>query len=68
VGAVPELLRSRILSVRAYDADALMVSADVVDGRELEGTIERMFADSRAACLHVHYARPGCFACRVERA
>ena len=67
VGAVPELLRSRILSVRAYDADALMVGADVVDGRELEVVIARMIADSRVASLHVHYARPGCFACRVER-
>jgi hypothetical protein len=66
--AVPELLRLRTLSVRAYDADALMVDADVVDGREVESLIERLFADARVASLHVHFARPGCFACRVERA
>lgn len=67
-GAVPELLRSRVLSVRAYDADALMLSADVVEGGNLEGVIELMLADRRVAYLHVHFARPGCFACRVDRA
>lgn len=65
---VTGLLRVRILSVRAYDADALMVDADVVDGRELESVIHRMFTDAGVTYLHVHFARPGCFACRVDRA
>jgi hypothetical protein len=65
---VPGLLRLRVLSVRAYDADALMVDADVVDGPELESVINRMFKDARVIYLHVHFARPGCFACRVDRA
>ena len=65
---VPRLLRLRVLSVRAYDADALMIDADVVDGRELESVINRMFTDARVTYLHVHFARPGCFACRVDRA
>lgn len=66
-GEVPELLRLRPLSVRAYDSASLMVAADVVDGRELEGAVERLFADSGVAFLHVHFARPGCYACRVDR-
>ncbi len=45
-----------------------MVDADVVDGRELESVINRMFNDARVTYLHVHFARPGCFACRVDRA
>ena len=67
VDEVPELLRLRTLSVRAYDADALMADADVVEGRDVESLIARLFADPRVAYLHVHFARPGCFACRVER-
>ena len=67
-GAVPELLRSRLLSVRAYDAADLMTNADVVDGRELEAAITRMFDDVSVSYLHVHFARPGCYACRVDRA
>jgi hypothetical protein len=68
VNEVPELLRLRILSVRAYDADSLMIDADVVDGRELEVLIGRLISDQRIEYLHVHFARPGCFACRIDRA
>ena len=68
VNEVPDLLRLRLLSVRAYDADALMVDADVVDGQELESVVERLFMDPEVNYLHVHFARPGCFACRVDRA
>jgi hypothetical protein len=39
-----------------------------VDGKELEGTITRLFGDDRADYLHVHYAKPGCYAARIERA
>lgn len=68
VGEVPALLASRLLSLRAYDKSALMIGAEVVEGRDLAGAIRRSFVDSRASYLHVHNARPGCFACRVERA
>lgn len=66
--AVPEQLRSRLLSVRAFDADDMMIDAEVLDGAGLEVEIGRMFADPRAAYLHVHNARRGCFAARVDRA
>lgn len=28
----------------------------------------RVFAETRVAYIHVHYARPGSFACRIDRA
>jgi hypothetical protein len=68
VDAVPEQLRSRTLAVRAFDGDAMMIDRELVDGRQLIATIERLFQDPRAAYLHVHYAAPGCYAARVERA
>lgn len=68
VGEVPAMLRQRPLSVRAYDATSLMVAAEVTDGQALESAIERLFGDTRAAFLHVHFAKPGCYACRVDRA
>lgn len=66
--AVPELLRTRLISLRAYDARGMMVWADVAPGGELEPAIEALFAHERTAYLHLHYAKPGCYACRVERA
>jgi hypothetical protein len=68
IDEVPEQLRLRMLAVRAFDAEAMMVGRELVDGHELEGAIERLFADPRAAYLHIHYAAPGCYAARVERA
>jgi uncharacterized protein DUF1203 len=68
VDTVPEQLRKRMLAVRAFDGDAMMVGWELVDGNELEGAIERLFADSRAVYLHVHFAAPGCYAARVARA
>ena len=65
---MPEQLRKRVLSVRAYDERGMMVGTDLVDGRELEGSIARLLADPSTAYLHLHYARPGCYAARVTRA
>ncbi len=50
-----------------YDAAGWMRDADVVQGVQLEGVIARFFADPRVAYLHVHNARRGCYACRIER-
>ena len=45
-----------------------MVDAEVVEGTQLEPLIERLFGDQRVSFLHVHNARRGCYACRVDRA
>jgi hypothetical protein len=67
VDQVPEQLRRRMLSVRGFDVDGMMTEADLVDGPELEAAIERFFADARTQYLHLHFAKPGCYAARVER-
>ena len=67
VDEVPEQLCIRTLAVRAFDADAMMVGWEVVDGRQLVAAIDRLFANPQAAYLHIHYAAPGCYAARVER-
>ena len=64
---IPEQLRLRMLSVRAYDRDALIADADVVEGTGLEAMIARMFARRDTAYIHAHYARRGCYACRIDR-
>jgi Protein of unknown function (DUF1203) len=68
VNELPPSLCVRLLSLRAFDAAHMMVDADVVHGREAEPVIERLLADSRTAYLHAHYAKPGCYAARIDRA
>ena len=64
---VPPVLRGRYLSLRAYDADGIMVDADTVDGDAVEGLVERLFSRVVVDFVHIHNARRGCFSCRVER-
>ncbi len=68
VDEVPIMLRHRLLSIRAYDTSAMMVGAEVVNGSELEDSIQRLFSNETVSYLHVHNARPGCYNCRVVRA
>jgi hypothetical protein len=67
IDAVPEALRVRPISLRAFDAAGEMVDADLVDGRELAPLIERFLADPAVDYLHAHYAKRGCYAARIER-
>jgi hypothetical protein len=68
VGAVPEALESRLISIRAFDEKHYMIDADVVEGSRLRKSIPAMFKNPKVAYLHLHNAKPGCFAARVTRA
>ena len=65
---VPPALRGRMLSLRGYDADDCIVEADVVSGDAVEEAISRFFARDDVSYIHVHNAKRGCFACRIDRA
>jgi hypothetical protein len=65
---IPEQLRKRTLAARSFDNNGMMVDRELVEGALLEDAIERLFADPRATYLHIHYAAPGCYAARVDRA
>ena len=67
VNKIPEQLRIRLLSIRAFDADGMMVEADVVPGQESEPVIRRLLKDPKVDYLHIHNAKPGCYAARVDR-
>jgi hypothetical protein len=69
IDEIPEVLRARgrLLSVRAYDSNDMLAGAVVIGTAEIDQSIQEFFADRQVAYLHVHYAGPGCFACRVDR-
>ncbi len=64
---IPEMIRHRQLSLRAYDASGYMRSAVVLPGAELSGKIREYFTDGNIAYLQVHNAGPGCFNCQIDR-
>jgi Protein of unknown function (DUF1203) len=68
VDQVPAQLRRRLLSVRGYDGGGMLRAADVVAGTDLESVVRALLQDSRIDYLHVHFAKPGCYAALIERA
>jgi len=67
IDEVPEVMRTRLLSMRAYDALGMMLDADVVDGRQIEAVIHRFFLSPEVAYIHAHNAKRGCYSGRIDR-
>ncbi|HXC58415.1 MAG TPA: DUF1203 domain-containing protein [Steroidobacteraceae bacterium] len=64
---IPPAIGRRLISLRAFDSDHMMIDADIAPGDALPNLIERFFANARVAYLHAHYAKWGCYAARVDR-
>lgn len=62
VNEVPPVMAARLLSLRAFNAENMMVHADVVDGSEARPLMESMLGRADTSYLHVHFAKWGCFA------
>ena len=68
VNQVPEVMRIRLLSLRAFSAEGMLLEADVVEGLVMEPVIEQMLANAAVSYIHVHNAKQGCYSGRIERA
>jgi len=66
--ALPPAFPRRLLSLRAYDAEGMMRDAEVVEGIDAIPHLQRLLGLPGVAYLHVHNARRGCYACRVDPA
>jgi uncharacterized protein DUF1203 len=66
-GTIPDVVRGRVLSVRAYEKAGMMIDATVTRGAEMESRIEALFANPNVNYLHLHNAGAGCYSCQVER-
>lgn len=67
-GVVPDYVRTRLMSVRAYNSAHLMTDALVCEGSEVRVAIQAMFGREEVSYIHLHNAKQGCFSCAVERA
>ncbi|MBS0385238.1 MAG: DUF1203 domain-containing protein [Proteobacteria bacterium] len=65
---IPPALAVRPLSLRGFDANHMMIEADIVDGVNAAELVERFFANPEVSYIHAHYARRGCYAARFDRA
>lgn len=67
VNEIPEQLRLRLLSIRAFDDSGMMVDADVVPGDDCEAVIRQLLATQNVSYLHIHNAKRGCYAARIDK-
>jgi hypothetical protein len=66
VDEVPELFRFRMLSLRAFDGNGMIVTADLCDGKKIETLLGRQLALRTVEYVHIHYAKFGCYAARAD--
>ena len=64
----PPVFQSRTLSLRAYDESGMMVEADLCEGPDVAAACARLLASGKAAYIHAHYAKYGCYGAKVTRA
>ena len=67
IDSIPEALRIRTISLRAFDRAHDMVDADLSEGMRLEELITRFLNNPAVAYLQAHYAKRGCYAARIIR-
>ncbi len=67
-GELPPVFKGRTLSVRAFDAAGMMVTADLTDGATAGAVFNALLDRDDVAYLHAHFAKFGCYAAKVVRA
>ncbi len=67
-GELPPVLRGRSIALRAYDADGMLLGAELALADDVAEKAHGLLADPAIAYLHAHNAAYGCYAARIDRA
>ena len=67
VDQVPPVFEKRILSLRGFDEQGMMVEAALAQPGEADAVIRRMFENEWVDHIDAHNAIRGCFSARIER-
>ncbi|MEM8691844.1 MAG: DUF1203 domain-containing protein [Pseudomonadota bacterium] len=68
INEVPAVISSRLISLRYFDHNHMMIDADVVAGEAVAQELKTAFDNDAIAYVHIHNAKPGCFAASAHRA
>jgi hypothetical protein len=67
VDEVPPVFQTRVLSLRGFDHQGMMIDALLTQPGEAARGIETLFANPEVETIHAHNAVRGCFSARIER-
>ena len=62
------MLRGRPIALRVFDADGMLVAAELALDDNVREAIELHFEDPSVRYIHAHNAAAGCYAARIDRA
>lgn len=68
VDETPEVMRGRPIALRIFDAEGMLIGADLAVGDGVDPAIRKAFERPEAAYIHAHNAAHGCFSARIDRA
>lgn len=67
VDRIPPAFESRMLSLRGFDADGMMVDALITEPGEADAGIRKLLENPAIGTIHAHNAARGCFSAKIER-
>jgi hypothetical protein len=67
VDELPPVFGPRVLSLRGFDEDGMMVEAVLAQPGEADAAIRKLFENPAIETIHAHNATRGCFAAKIER-
>jgi hypothetical protein len=67
IDTLPSILRNRPIALRIFNAEGMLIGADLARDAELDAAIRRAFDNEQAAYIHAHNAAHGCYAAQIER-
>jgi len=67
VDEIPPVFGPRVLSLRGFGKDGMMVEAILTQPGEADAGIRKLFEDAAIETIHAHNATRGCFSAKIER-
>jgi hypothetical protein len=67
IDEVPPVFGPRVMSLRAFDGDGMMIEAILTQPGEAEAGILKLLENPEIETIHAHNAGRGCFSAKIER-
>ena len=68
INKIPDVMISRLLSLRAFDENGMIIDAEVATGDDIQNVIERFLESDKVSHIDAHNAARGCYSGRIVRA
>lgn len=65
---IPDVMYRRMLSLRGFDQNGMILDACVVQGDDIRPAVLKLLTDDRIVHIDAHNAAQGCFSGRITRA